>query len=100
MTPAARTGRPSSVKPAAPASASSAISVSCSPSWPTVTAAVNPVGIRASARARSRRERSTGAESTTGSVFGMARIAQKPPAAAARVPVSMSSSSSRPGVRR
>ena len=31
ITPAERTGRPSSVKPAAPASASSAISVSCSP---------------------------------------------------------------------
>ena len=56
--------------------------------------------MRASARARSRSERSTGAESTTGSVFGWARIAQKPPAAAARVPESMSSSSSRPGVRR
>ena len=53
--------------------------------------------MRASARARSRSERSTGAESTTGLVLGWARMAQKPPAAAARVPESRSSSSSRPG---
>ena len=38
--------------------------------------------------------------STTGWVFGIARIAVKPPAAAARVPDPMSSSSSSPGVRR
>jgi hypothetical protein len=76
ITPAERTGSPSSLKPAAPAPASSAISVSSSPRWPRVIAARNPVGIRASARARSRRERSTDAESTTGSVFGMARMAQ------------------------
>ncbi len=88
------------MKPAAPASASSAISVRPSPRWPTVIAAMKPVGMRASLRARSRSERSTGAESTTGSVLGWAMIAQKPPAAAARVPESMSSSSSRPGVRR
>ncbi len=100
ITPAERTGSPSSVKAAAPTSASSAISVSRSPSCPTVIAARKPVGMRASARARSRSERRTGAESTTGSVFGCARIAQNPPAAAARVPESMSSSSSRPGVRR
>ena len=66
MTPAERTGSPSSVKPAAPASARSAISVSRSPSCPTVIAAMKPVGMRASTRARSRSERSTGAESTTG----------------------------------
>ena len=36
----------------------------------------------------------------TGSVFGIASTRQKPPAAAARVPESRSSSSSRPGVRR
>ena len=100
ITPAERTGSPSSVKPTAPTSASSAISVSSSPRCPTVIAAMKPVGMRAPARARSRSERSTGAESTTGSVFGWARIAQKPPAAAARVPESTSSSSSRPGVRR
>ena len=38
--PAVATGRPSSVKAAAPASASSPISVSCAPSWPIVIAAV------------------------------------------------------------
>ena len=70
MTPADLTGRPSSVNPAAPESASSAISVSRSPSWPTVIAAMKPVGMRASTRARSRSDRSTGAESTTGWVFG------------------------------
>ena len=48
------------VKPAAPASLSSAISVSCSPACPRVIAARKPVGTRASARARSRSERSTG----------------------------------------
>ena len=43
----------------------------------------NPTGTRASAAAASRSERRTEAESTVGSVFGMATIAQKPPAAAA-----------------
>ena len=76
MTPAERTGSPSSVKAKAPASASSAISVRSSPFWPRVMAAVKPVGMRASVRARSRSAPSTGAESTTGSVLGMARIAQ------------------------
>ena len=88
------------MKPTAPSSASSAISVSSSPAIPRVIVARKPTGTRACSRARWRSERSTGALSTTGSVFGMARIAQKPPAAAARVPESMSSSSSRPGVRR
>ena len=57
MTPAARMGSPSSVKAAAPASASSAISVSRSPAWPTVMAAVKPGGhprlVRGRARAAS-----------------------------------------------
>ena len=44
MSPGATTGRPSSVKPAAPASASSAISVSSAPSWPFVIAARKPTG--------------------------------------------------------
>ena len=38
--------------------------------------------------------------SFTGSVFGMAQTAVKPPAAAARVPVAIVSLSSRPGSRR
>ena len=41
-----------------------------------------------------------GALSTTGSVLGIATTAQKPPAAAARVPVSRSSLCSWPGTRR
>jgi hypothetical protein len=75
-TPALRTGRPSSVKAKAPESASSAISVSSVPFWPRVIAAVKPVGMRASSRARSRSDARIEAESTTGSVLGMARIAQ------------------------
>ena len=61
---------------------------------------MKPTGTRASRAAASRSERSSGAESTTGSVFGIATTAQKPPAAAARVPVSRSSLCSWPGVRR
>jgi hypothetical protein len=67
---------PSSVKPAAPASASSAISVSSEPAWPFVIAARKPVGTSASAFAVSISEPSMDAESTTGSVFGIATIAQ------------------------
>ena len=76
ITPADATGRPSSVNPAAPRSASSPISVSSPPSWPFVIAARNPVGTTASRRASSTSPSSTAAESTTGSVFGIARIAQ------------------------
>ena len=61
---------------------------------------MNPTGTSASALAFSASEPSTAAESTTGSVFGMARMAQYPPAAAAAVPEAIVSSSSRPGVRR
>ena len=94
------TGLPSSVKPSAPASASSAISVSASPASPRVIEARKPTGMRASRRAASRSERSTVASSTTGSVFGIATTATKPPAAAARVPESRSSLCSWPGTRR
>ena len=58
------TGLPSSVKPSAPASASSAISVSASPASPRVTEARKPTGMRASRRAASRSERRTVASST------------------------------------
>ena len=70
------TGRPSSVKAAAPRSASSPISVSSPPSRPFEIAAMKPVGTSASRRAVSTSRPSTAAESTTGSVFGIARIAQ------------------------
>ena len=46
------------------------------PAWPFVIAARKPTGTSASARAVSTSEPSTAAESTTGSVFGIARIAQ------------------------
>ncbi len=97
---AAATGLPSSVKPIAPASRSSAISVSASPRRPRVIEAMKPTGIRASRRAASRSERRTVASSTVGSVFGIATTATKPPAAAARVPESRSSLCSWPGTRR
>ena len=74
--PGDATGTPSSVKPAAPAAASSPISVSSAPRCPFVTVARKPTGSSASARAASTSEPSVAAESTTGSVFGMARIAQ------------------------
>ncbi len=93
-------GRPSSVNPSAPASRSSAISVSDWPCWPAVAAARKPTGTRAWTLARSATERSTEALSIGGDVFGMPMIAQNPPAAAARVPVSMSSLCSWPGTRR
>ena len=61
---------------------------------------MKPTGTRASRAAASRSERGSARESTTGSVLGIATTAQKPPAAAARVPVSRSSLCSWPGVRR
>ena len=70
------TGLPSSVKASAPAAASSAISVSSSPRWPFEIAAVKPVGTTACSRASSTSASSTLALSTTGSVFGIATIAQ------------------------
>ena len=73
--PARWTGLPSSVKPSAPASRSSAISVSASPPSPRVTAARKPTGTRASRRACSRSAMSTDAESTVGSVLGIATTA-------------------------
>ena len=62
-----------------------------------MTEARKPTGTRASRRAASRSERSTGAESTVGSVLGIAITATKPPAAAERVPESRSSLCSWPG---
>ncbi len=76
ISPAVATGRPSSVNAAAPASASSPISVSCPPCWPTVIAAAKPTGTSASSAARARSPRRRSVESTTGEVFGIARIAQ------------------------
>ena len=56
------------------------------PRRPRVIAGRKPTGMRASRAAASRSERSSGAESSTGSVLGIAITAPNPPAAAARVP--------------
>ena len=98
--PADTTGLPSSVKPSAPASRSSAISVSSLPLRSRVIAARKPTGTLACRCAVSVSERRIDASSTTGSVLGMAITAQKPPAAAAAVPDSRFSLYSWPGVRR
>ena len=58
---------------------------------PRVTVATKPVGTEACSAARSRSDRMSAGSSTTGAVFAIATMPQKPPAAAARVPVSMSS---------
>ena len=100
MSEVATTGWPSSVKPTAPSSASSPISVSSAPCCPFEIAARNPTCTSAWVWACSISAPSTAAVSTTGSVFGIARIAQYPPAAPAAVPEAIVSSSSRPGVRR
>ncbi len=76
ISPGETTGMPSSVKPAAPASASSPISVSSAPACPLEIAARKPTGMRALVLASSTSAPSTEAESTTGSVFGIARSAQ------------------------
>ena len=85
MSPAETTGPPSSVNAAAPRSELGHLG-QLAAAWPLLIAAMKPVGTTASARACSTRAPSTAAESTTGSVFGIARIAQYPPAAAASVP--------------
>jgi hypothetical protein len=97
---ALRIGRPSSESATAPAAASSFMSVSSSPRIPRVTVARKPMPTLASTSARSRRATTSAAVSTGGSVLAIARIPQKPPAAAALEPVSMSSLCSWPGVRR
>ena len=66
------TGRPSSVNATAPASRSSAISVSSSPAIARVIAAMNPTGTEASRSARRRSAWTAAAQSTGGSVFGIA----------------------------
>ena len=77
ISPADVTGRPSSVNAAAPRVGELAHlgellarRASC------VIAAMKPTGTTASRRACSTSPRRTGAESTTGSVFGIATIAQ------------------------
>ena len=100
MTALLVTQRPSSLTATAPASLRSAISVSCSPFWPTVIA---PIGCRRTppvARAFATSPSVTTRESFTGDVLGMQHTSTKPPAAAARRPLATSSLPSAPGSRR
>ena len=64
------------MKPTAPASRSSTISVSSSPFIPRVTVAVKPTGTEALARACSRRAVTSAAVETGGEVLAIARIPQ------------------------
>ena len=70
------TGRPSSVKPAAPSARSSAMSVSSVPCRPRVIAGMKPTGTRASRAAASSSAPRIGALSIVGDVFGIAMTAQ------------------------
>ena len=99
--PGATTGRPSSVKPAAPASASSPISVSSLPAWPFVIAARKPdrdLAPRARAARRARRARRPSRRPARCSASRGSRSSRRP--RPPRCPVAIVSSSSRPGVRR
>ncbi len=99
-TPAFATGCPSSVKPPRPARAARPSSVSRSPSRPRVSAARLPTGTCAcrGGRLAHRAQQLGGVDRR--SVLGIAITAPNPPAAAARVPLSMSSLCSCPGLRR
>ena len=101
ISPAVATGRPSSVNAAAPASASSPISVSCVPSWPTVIAAVNPTGICGlllGARPQAAQHVGRVDDRDRCSASRGSRSSRRRPRR--RCPDAIVSSSSRPGVRR
>ena len=91
---------PSSVNRCTPAAASSPNGASA---FPCRFIVMHPAGCtshRPARRAWARTNSTTASESCAGSVFGMATIAVNPPSAAARLPVSIVSASSRPGSRR
>src|SRR5581483_4381270 len=94
------TGWPSSEMAIAPASFIAPISASCSPALSFVMAPIGKTFTRALRRARSTMKLVTVALSFTGIVFGMQHTEVKPPAAAAREPVSIVSACSMPGSRR
>ena len=99
--PARSTGRPSSEKPAAPRAASSRHVDQLAALQAAADGGEEAGRHRGLLARRARSARQHGrACRPTGWVLGMARIATNPPAAAARVPEAMSSSSSSPGVRR
>ena len=91
---------PSSLNAITPARTISPISASSLPCRPTVSAPIGYTRVDA-ARAACRNTNSIAASlSSGGSVFGMQATAVNPPAAAAAVPVSIVSHSSKPGSRR
>ena len=95
------TGLPSSVKPSAPASRSSAISVSASPARPVRDRGEEADGhARLAPRGLAQRAQDRRASRPPGRCSASRSAATKPPAAAARVPESRSSLCSCPGVRR
>ena len=91
---------PSSVNNVTPASRSSLYGANACPARPTV---MQPDGTTSHSPARTPCERTNSTtirESCEGSVLGIATTAVNPPKAAALLPVSMVSDSSRPGSRR
>ncbi len=97
---ASLTGEPSSVKATAPASTNWPISANSFPSRFLLTQATTSTLQWSALWARSRTNSTAAWLSMGGSVLGMQAIEVKPPASAAAVPVSMVSSSSKPGSRR
>src|ERR1039458_7263229 len=93
-------GLPSSLTATMPAAFIADISASASPLLPTDAAPIGQTRTELAAAARSTIPRVTDALSFTGCVFGMQQTAVNPPRAAARVPVSLSSSIRWPGSRR
>ena len=93
-------GLPSSDSATAPPVCNSPNSVSCRPSWRTVTAPTGHRLIRSSRRASRRRNSMSARESDTGLVLGIGQTPVKPPASAARRPLSIVSLYSKPGCRR
>ena len=91
---------PSSVKMRTPAATSSAYGASASPARPIVMQPAGSTSHRPACSPWARTNSTTPRESCGGSVFGMATTAVNPPRAAALLPVSIVSASSRPGSRR
>ena len=94
------TGLPSSVKPAAPARASSSMSASSTPARPRETAPNGSTRTGPASAAWRAMNSTTVALSIVGVVLGMQHSVVKPPRAPAAVPVAMVSLSSPPGSRR
>ena len=94
------TGKPSSEMATTPAACMAPISANCSPSQSFVMAPIGKTLMGAYRRARSTMKLVTVGLSLTGMVLGMQQTEVKPPAAAARAPVSIVSACSMPGSRK